>query len=242
MPDRPAPQPPGQLTIEIAGETIDLLPERAAYWPAAETLLVADLHLGKERSFAAAGIAIPPALLDETLSRLAAAIQRVRPQRVLILGDLVHDRRGTSPETLDRVGRWRSAQPAEFHLVPGNHDRDAAAVASHWNMTLQPAQLREGPFRFIHEPDDGVSDAYTLGGHFHPVARVGAGNDTVRLPCFRIGARVGVLPAFSVFSGRTTSDFREDDRLYAVAGPRVIAFPLAGDAPALTTSRRSRRR
>src|SRR3982074_1557313 len=56
---------PGDLTIELAGEEIILLPERAIYWPRAETLFVADTHWGKDATFRAAAIAVPGGTLRD---------------------------------------------------------------------------------------------------------------------------------------------------------------------------------
>lgn len=59
----PAPQPlaDGACAIALHGERIDLLPERAAWWPAARTLFVADAHLGKAAVFRARGLPVPEA-------------------------------------------------------------------------------------------------------------------------------------------------------------------------------------
>ena len=42
------------LSVEWCGEQFVLLPERAVHWPAADALVVADVHLGKPEAFRAA--------------------------------------------------------------------------------------------------------------------------------------------------------------------------------------------
>jgi DNA ligase-associated metallophosphoesterase len=210
-------------TIEVAGERVDLLPERAAWWPGARTLLVADLHLGKEH--AAVGMGVPGTVLEETLTRLAGCIAETGADRVIIVGDLLHAALGTTPEVVDRVAAWRRGIGADLVLVAGNHDRGIKAVAAEWAITLSGTVLIDGPMRFIHDPDDGVADVYTWAGHLHPAVRVSAGRDSLRLPCFRVGERVGVLPAFSMFTGGSTSLFRGGDQSWAIAEGRVFRAP-----------------
>ena len=55
MPESRLP-PPGALETEAGGERLWLLPDRAAYWPRTETLLVADAHLGKAAAFRREGV------------------------------------------------------------------------------------------------------------------------------------------------------------------------------------------
>ncbi|MEE7547733.1 hypothetical protein HF319_12415, partial [Xanthomonas sp. Kuri4-1] len=43
----------------LAGETVELLGDRALYRPARRALLIADLHLGKADVFRRAGIGLP---------------------------------------------------------------------------------------------------------------------------------------------------------------------------------------
>ena len=52
----------GEASLERFGwaaRTVELLAERALHWPAARTLFVADVHLGKAAAFRAGGVAIP---------------------------------------------------------------------------------------------------------------------------------------------------------------------------------------
>ena len=58
------------VMLTIAGEDVQLLPERALYWPRACTLVVADVHWGKAATFRAAGIPIPSGTTTEDLARL----------------------------------------------------------------------------------------------------------------------------------------------------------------------------
>ena len=46
------------LPVELASERLELLGERAVWWPARRTMLLADAHLGKAGHFRKAGIPV----------------------------------------------------------------------------------------------------------------------------------------------------------------------------------------
>lgn len=209
--------------IEVAGEHVVLCAEHAVWWPAESTLIVADLHLGKEQAFASLGIGVPMHVLDETLARLAECIRRTDASRGLVVGDLLHAQHGTTTAVIERVVAWRAGLTADFVVVPGNHDRGIAGLVEPWGLHVEERAFVEGPFRFLHEPDDGDDDHYTWAGHLHPGYSVRGGGESLRLPCFRIGPRVGVLPAFSRFTGRSGAMLSAADRVYVVADDRVVA-------------------
>ena len=59
--------------LDLAGQRLDLLPQRAAFLPALRTLLVADAHIGKAVSFRRLGVPVPEATTAGTLARLTAS-------------------------------------------------------------------------------------------------------------------------------------------------------------------------
>ena len=89
---------------EVAGESLVLLPERAAYWPAQKTLLVADFHLGKAASFRRAGIPLPPGTTSENVGRLGHALDRMKAKRVVFLGDFLHSAEGRAARPRNAAG------------------------------------------------------------------------------------------------------------------------------------------
>ena len=46
------------VTIEVAGQALTLLPQKAALLPDSRTLLIADAHIGKATSFRALGVPV----------------------------------------------------------------------------------------------------------------------------------------------------------------------------------------
>src|SRR5438309_11823608 len=79
------------VPLSFAGETFAASPEGALYWPAQQSLLVADLHLEKASWFARFGQFLPPYDSHATLTALAAEIERTGANRLFCLGDSFHD-------------------------------------------------------------------------------------------------------------------------------------------------------
>lgn len=213
---------------------MELRPERALHWPEAGVLAVADLHWGKPESFQQHGIPLPTGVLEDDLSRLSAALHATGARRLLLVGDLIHSRRGLTADVVERVAAWRGAHEVELVLVRGNHDRHLEALPPAWRMRLVESHLDEGPFRFAHHPEPAPG-RYVCAGHLHPTVRLDSGADRLRLPCFHLGPRVGVLPAFSAFTGGLDMRAGAGERLYVIAEDTVVELP-----PARAT-RRSRR-
>lgn len=212
-----------RLDIELAGERLVLLGERAIWWPARQSLLVADVHLGKEETFRQQGVPLPRGGLDETLDRLTACVESTDAERLIVLGDLVHARSGLTGEVVADVGEWMEGLGAELVLVRGNHDRHLTDATTSWQMEVVDGVLVDAPFVFAHEPVEDKR-GYVLCGHLHPTVRLRAGGDTLRLACFCFDERVGMLPAFTPFSNGLVQKKATGRRLYAVADGEVFGL------------------
>lgn len=212
-----------RLDIEVAGECLVLLGERAIWWPTRQTVLVADVHLGKEETFRRQGVPLPRGGLDETLDRLSFCVEQMGAARLVVLGDLIHARSGLTDEVVETVGGWTEHLDAELVLVRGNHDRHLTDATMNWQMDVVGDALVDGPFVLAHEPTKDPR-GYVLAGHFHPTVRLRAGGDTLRLPCFCFDDDVGMLPAFTPFSNGLVQKKTTGRRLYAVADGDVIGL------------------
>lgn len=211
------------LVVTISGENLVLLPERAAYWPAQDSLLVADPHFGKAATFRVSGIPVPSGTTDDALHRLTAAVERMSARRVIFLGDLLHAKAGRSPGMFDALSSWRKDhQGVELVLVRGNHDRHAGDPPGELGVECVDSPRQAGPFVLNHHPVASV-DGYVLAGHMHPAVRLyGSGKQRVRLPCFVFGGDVGILPAFGDFTGFADWDPEPDAAVYAIAERTVV--------------------
>lgn len=210
------------LEVQVAGETLVIFPERAAWWAGARTLLVADPHFGKAATFRSLGVPVPRGTTADALARLDALIRRVDVHRILFLGDFLHARRGRSGSTLGALAHWRAAhRDVAMSIVRGNHDRVAGDVPE-IGIEGVDAPLVEPPFAFAHVPVIDES-GYVVAGHLPPGADlVGAARQHVRLPCFWFGSRTAVLPAFGDFTGLWPVSPAPGDRVFVIAGDEVV--------------------
>jgi DNA ligase-associated metallophosphoesterase len=218
------------VEIEVGGNRLVLLPQRAAFLPCRRLLLVADAHLGKAGSFRRLGVPVPEATNAGTLARLSEAAGATAATGIVFLGDLLHSRRGRSDTTLQAIGRWRRERHPELEmtLVRGNHDAGAGDPPTDWHIRCVDGPWRLDGLALAHHPE-ALSGHYVLAGHLHPAARVvGRGTDALRLPCFHFGPAVGVLPAFGEFTGGQLVPRASGDRVFVVAGDCVRELPARG--------------
>ena len=220
------------LEIVAGGARLQLLPGRAAYLPDADSLLVADAHIGKAVSFRTLGVPVPAGTTDETLRRLGSLLQATGAQHVVFLGDLLHSARARAADTVAAVARWRAGHPLlRLTLVRGNHDSHAGDPPADWGVQCVDEPFMLAGLALCHHPD-ASADAYVLAGHVHPAAVIGGrGRERLRLPCFHFGTAVGVLPAFGEFTGMHTLPRSPHDRVYVTTGDVVRKVPPLHLAP-----------
>ncbi|MFT4065708.1 ligase-associated DNA damage response endonuclease PdeM [Paraburkholderia sp.] len=215
------------LAIEIAGQPLVLSSLRASFDPVLRALFIADAHFGKDAVFRARGIPVPTGSTADNLLRIDLLIAEFEPVMLVFLGDLLHARESLTPLTLDALHAWRATHP-QLHvvLVEGNHDRHAGALPRTLDVEYARAPWRVGPWALCHHPR-AVDGAYVLAGHVHPVYRITTRTDSVRVPCFRLGADCGVLPAFGSFTGGARETGRvAGEKVFLVVQDKVIE--LAG--------------
>lgn len=219
------------LAVEHFGHPLQLHPSGAILIAESKTLLVADLHLGKEAVFQKAGIAIPHGSTAKTLDRLSELASTHAVQRVLVLGDLLHAKTGLTP-SLELAMRDMLANHhrVNWTLVAGNHDRGAvdALRALGWEVLTPPVD--EACWQWVHDPAEARSNVVdgsqatvpsldgrlTMAGHLHPSVRLRLSrNESVRLRCFWLRPNMIVLPAFGGWTGTHAIQAATDERIIA---------------------------
>jgi uncharacterized protein len=209
--------------IASTAHTLHLLPEKSAFLPDCATLLVADAHIGKAVSFRALGVPVPVGTTTENLNLLSDLVARHQAQRIIFLGDFLHSAKSHAAATMAAVSKWRDAHPdLQLILVRGNHDSRAGDPPAHLNIDVVNEPFMLGSLALCHHPQE-VPGAYALAGHVHPCVKLlGRGRDRLRLACFWLGPRCGVLPAFGAFTGMAVVTPLPGDRVFAVAGDAVV--------------------
>ncbi|QCJ47627.1 metallophosphoesterase [Haloprofundus sp. MHR1] len=230
--------------------------DRAVFLPASGTLVVADLHVGRDE---ASDVEVPLGERADLRDRLAASLDRFSPAEVVFAGDVLHSfgRASAATETslngLTAACRDRGARPV---LVAGNHDTMLSSVwdgpvHDEYRLVGKPGDDSGGGGEESevlvchgHEDPDGVADCYVV-GHDHPTITI----EGRRRPCVLYGpgtyrsGDVLMLPAFNRLApgvevnGMRTRDFQsplvtDADALrplvYDDAADEALRFPPLG--------------
>lgn len=188
--------------------------ERAVYLPAADVLVVADLHLGRDRT---SDVSLPLGERADTGDRLAGLLDRHDPGTVVFAGDVLHSF-GTVPdsvpESLADLQDLVAAHDATLRVLAGNHDTMLAALVD--APVLADLRLADGTVvTHGHEIPTTQADRYVV-GHEHPAIRIEGARHPCALDCEDQydGASVLVLPAFTrLASGTVVNGLSADESM-----------------------------
>ncbi len=213
-----APKPMACLTpITFAGHSFLAHPSGALIWPAHNCVIVADMHLEKASGLAQTGQFLPPYDSQRTVERLEslvagelqALLENARIETLICLGDSFQDEQAAKrlPQTLSA----RLDDLARDHRlvwIAGNHDPLSTGLAEHDLPGEVHAELHWSGIALRHEPRptpelDGTPEII---GHFHPKARVNGRGRGFSRPCFLVGHRRLILPAFGTYVGGMKSN------------------------------------
>jgi DNA ligase-associated metallophosphoesterase len=218
----------GTFATVIAGERVTLFADRALYWPRERTLFVADVHLGKAAAIRAGGVPLPRGATAADLARLSRLCARTDARRLVILGDFLHAKSGRVAALDAAFLQWRAAHDGiDLVLVRGNHDANAGDPPADWRVACVGEPHLLAPFLACHAPARPPS-GYALCGHVHPGFRLsGPGDKSARLPCFVLGRRHAILPAFGRLTGLALVTPASDETIVVIAGSRLFALRFA---------------
>ena len=189
--------------------------DRATFFSEAETLVVADLHVGRAE---ASDVEVPLGERADLTERLGAVVDRLAPETVIVAGDVLHEFGRVShraAETLNALDEACREAGAELVLVAGNHDRMLASV---WGEEVHAEYRVDAGDREVlvchgHEEPTAEADCYVV-GHDHPTIAI----EGQKQPCVLAGEGVYrerdvlMLPAFSrVASGVSVNGMRARD-------------------------------
>ena len=200
-----------------------LSPERVLFWEKQKTLIIADLHIGKTGHFRKSGIPVPQNVFKEDLQRLFTQILFFKAEKLIIAGDLSHSK---SNKEIDLFTKWRNdLNGLEIILVNGNHD----ILEETWYREMRietKDELDIDNFSFCHDPIEASvknNHHYTFCGHLHPGVSIrGRGRQFLQFPCFYFGTNVGILPAFSRFTGCVNVAAQEGENVFAIVENGII--------------------
>lgn len=190
-----------------------LLPERAAFLPVYNVLLLADLHLGKAGHFRKNGIPVSGQVHQEDILRLEQLMIVSQAKTIVFLGDLFHS--DANNEWFDFVDLLHRHSQQDFILVKGNHDILPKDFYQIKNLDVMD-MWKAGPFSFTHQ-HQADTDGYNISGHVHPGVKLGGtGKQHMTLPCFYFSDNHALMPAFGFFTGLYAIKVKRTDQVFGV--------------------------
>jgi uncharacterized protein len=211
--------------IDVLGVRLQLLAEKAAYLEDKQTLLVADIHLGKSETFQSLGIPISNQVNQTTLNRLEQLCLKFKPQRLFILGDLFHSKYALVDEVLEGWSQFQAAIDAEVVLIVGNHDRHLIQALKNASIQCLTHAIEVDNLRLSHEPSP-QREFLNICGHIHPCVHLKEKLDQLRLPCFYLDRTQNllVLPSFGEFTGAYEVPLKRNSAAYVIADDCVVSL------------------
>lgn len=211
----------------IRNNTFWVSPERCLFWEEENTLIIADMHLGKTGHFRKEGIAVPQSIYKADLQRLIAQLYLYKAERLIIAGDLTHS---AANKELDLFLKWRKDfSSLHIDLVKGNHDILSDSWYKKADISITNHKLQVGSFIFLHDLKSEKKlteeelELYHFTGHLHPGIRMkGPGKQSLRFPCFYFKDTHCILPAFSRFTGTYLVKPEKGDAVFAVVEDGVM--------------------
>lgn len=203
---------PSLTPLTFAGQSFLAHPSGALIWPAHNCVIVADMHLEKASGLAESGQFLPPYDSQRTLDKLetllgdtlATLLENRRIEALVFLGDSFQDERAAArlPDNL-AARLHRLAERCRLLWIAGNHDPHDEGLVQHNLPGEVHRELLWSGIALRHEPrvTPELAGEPEIIGHFHPKARVsGRGRDFSR-PCFLVGRKRLILPAFGTYVG-----------------------------------------
>jgi len=209
------------MQLKLLNTTIELLPEKAIYLPASDTLVIADLHLGKAMHFRKSGFPVPPQSAERDYLRLNALIEKKQPQHIIVLGDLFHSVHNSEWNLFCDFVASRSG--ISFTLIIGNHDILDRRHYDELCLHVIEESMILGDLLLSHEPLQHVPEGkINVTGHIHPgfVLR-GRASQRLKLPCFYLLPQLLILPAFGSLTGLYLLE-RGNAKVFVVVGNGVV--------------------
>jgi DNA ligase-associated metallophosphoesterase len=203
------------MIVSLGGQSIELRPAGTVF--VQDALIVADVHLGKERAFRQQGVPVPEGPSAVALVSLSKEIEATGAQRLIFLGDLFHHENAIAGVTFELLACWLKERPSlSTILIKGNHDRIPTSLQSAIE-TLPSHSI--GDLGLYHHPQD--TNEPHLAGHLHPAVTLRQGHHSERLRCFWRRQSCLILPSFSDFTGSSQATPEPGDEIYVGVGNEV---------------------
>ena len=190
----------------------------AVFWKEKNTLLLADIHLGKVGHFRKSGIPVPRKAEGVFYEKISILKDSLNFSRVIFLGDLFHNSLNNEWFLFDN---WVKNSGLKIILIKGNHD--VIPILKFKQIGIKTYDdLRIEKFFFTHHPVK-IKDCFVFSGHIHPGVRlIGKGKQIMKLPCFIYNKDQIILPSFGGFTGMHLPKLKNDEQVFVITNNEII--------------------
>ena len=187
------------ITIRWSNTSIELFPSKSVFIKETDELLISDIHLGKGEFYQANGIPLTNNQDNSNFARIIELVEKIKPKKLIILGDLFHSKFSISNELQNKVESLSKILKIHIELIEGNHDRGCKIKNMNCYKTKTSLNLL-----FSHEPiDNKEKNILNICGHYHPKVYIKNMNTKVSFKCFALDENKNILyvPAFGDLTG-----------------------------------------
>lgn len=157
-----------------------------------KTLVIADLHLGFEENLHKQGFLVPWFQYKEIKARLEKILTKLKPEKIIINGDLKHEFGKIPQQEWDEVKgmiTFLQKNCKELILIKGNHDNILGPIANYKKVKLKNS-VTLGTTLILHGhkiPKLSAKIKTILIAHEHPALGLSDGVTTEVYKCFLKG-------------------------------------------------------
>ncbi|MBI5393452.1 metallophosphoesterase [Candidatus Woesearchaeota archaeon] len=170
--------------IEAIGLTLYLKKQQA--------LILSDIHLGYEEALYKKGVIVPRFMLKDIILRLESVFEKVKPEKIIITGDLKHEFGEINQQEWREIIRFLDfllKHCKELIIIKGNHDKFLLPITKKRKIILQSCVFLDNYF-ILHGdeiPDIPQQTKAIIIGHEHCAIALRQKNRVERYKCFVSG-------------------------------------------------------
>ncbi len=211
-----------QLAIILENNQFIFDYRKVIFWREKKILLLTDTHFGKSDSFRSQGISIPSGATNHDLEILSQVIKDYSIHSIYFLGDLIHHKSSDTINLIEQFRKFRDNHLGfKFNLIIGNHDEKANKLLEKLGLDEIKTKIIIDEFQLTHEPPESP-ELFTFCGHIHPSISINDGFGKIRVPCFHLGKKFCVLPAFGSLTGKVNIKTKKNDSAICISEDEII--------------------
>ena len=179
--------------------------DTSLWFEAEKVLVINDLHIGYEEALHRKGILVPRFQLEQIMNKLKAILEKTKPAKIIINGDLKHEfgkvLRQEWKEVLELLD-FLLQNISEVIIIKGNHDPIIQPIADKKGIAVVE-QYEVGDSLIVHGDELVETNAKRIIiGHEHPAITIREGSKWEKYKCFLKGTWESKVKGASGWQGK----------------------------------------